>query len=122
MADYVDLTIIEEEFYCRHFELDGDCLNGTHVHLFTECGKNLSDRGDGKYYTMDLFLSVGDHAAREHLIGVCFGDGPMSQEKIDQVILEFIKTQLNDLLPVRVAWYGKKEELMELWLKDATEH
>lgn len=121
MADYFNLTIIEEEFYCRHFELDGECLNGACVHLFTECGRNLSERGDGNYYTMDLFLSVGDHASREHLMSVCFADGPMPKEKIDQVILEFIKTQLNDVLPVRVARYVKKEELIGHWIKEATE-
>lgn len=104
---------VEREVYSKHYQLESPSFSGDTVYVYAECYKNPQEGSQNEYYMLDIYFSVGDYAIKDHLIGLCFGNGPMSKADIDQEINGFVELQINDLFVEFVHAYIEKEEMWE---------
>ena len=108
------VEVVENEYYTSRFMVHSEDFPDNPVCIYAECSRNKDDTPG--FYKLDIFFSVGDYAAREHLIGVCFGDRKMEKSEIDQQIKTWVNHELSSSFVECVKDYLAKECLFEDYL------
>lgn len=109
----VEIHPIDRDVYSRLYQLESPDFNGNTVYIHADCYKTPSqERLDG-YYILELFISVAGYGTKDHLIGLSFGDGPMTKVEIDQKIDSYVDSQVDDLFFAFVQDYMDKEKMWE---------
>ncbi len=114
----ISMRVVDQEFYTKQYELNSNLFDGETVYLYAECSGN-PDRKEGgtdDFYYLEILFSVGDNYDREFIFGTCFGEGPMSQNEIDDLIHSWARAQLG-VLPDHVKNYKAKDCL---WKEDVS--
>ena len=108
------IEMINSEIYTAQFVIHSKKLPECPVFIYSECSKN-KEFSSG-YYELQLYFSVGNYPAREHLIGVNFGKEKMNRRAIDLEIRAWIEEELSNSFEECVKDYLKKEHLFEALL------
>lgn len=109
-------SILDEDIYTRHYDVDSPAVSDKPIHIITECTKNPDPQISDDHFKLDIYFSVGNYGTRDHLIGVFFGYQGMTKAEIDETILDLVKSQFEDLnFGEVISGYLKKEELYENW-------
>lgn len=105
------VEVVENDYYTSQFMVHSEDFPENPVCIYAECSRNKDDTPG--FYKLALFFSVGDYAAREHLIGLCFGDRKMEKSEIDQQIRAWVNNELSGPFVEFVKDYLTKERLFE---------
>ena len=108
------VEVVENDYYTSQFMVHSEDFPENPVYVYAECSRNKDDTLG--FYKLALFFSVGNYAAREHLIGVYFGDRKMEKSEIDQQIRAWVNNELSDSFVEFVKDYLTKESLFEEYL------
>ena len=114
----ISMRLVDRAFYTKQYELTSNLFDGEKVFLYAECSDNPERETDGKedFYYLEILFSVGDNYDREFIFGTYFGEGPMSQNEIDELVHSWARAQLG-VLPDHVKNYKAQERL---WKEDVS--
>lgn len=112
----ISMRVVDCAFYTRQYELDSNLFDGETVYLYAECRNNPERDAGGRddFYYMEIHFSVGENLDREFIFAAYFGEGPMSQEEIDELVDGWARAQLG-ALPDHVKGYIQRDKL---WKED----
>lgn len=110
------ISILDEEIYTKHYNVDSPAISDKTIHIITECTRNPDPQRSDDHFKLDIYYSVDNYGTRDHLIGVLFGHQGMMKADIDKAIFDWVKSQFEDLnFREVISGYLKKEELYENW-------
>lgn len=114
----ISMRLVDRAFYTKQYELTSNLFDGEAVYLYAECSDNPDRGADGKddFYYLEILFSVGNNSDREFIFGTYFGEGPMSQSEIDELVHTWARAQLG-VLPDHVKNYKTQERL---WREDVS--
>ena len=113
--DMYRIIPVNKPVYSTCFSINSPALSGHQATIYAECSINAQFRGSNDYYFLELFLEVDSFGDRNHIVGLYFGSGQMSQETLDTEILSYVDSELNETFPVLVRRCILKEQLLEDW-------